>query len=111
MIIRVRAADLLALVQAVVTAKNDPNVGFEDANTTYEKFVSALNSSITIESDLIEGALWSANLLNEKLAFSHPTGKSFNQMLSDITPTGYKFNLDYNYFQKEGEDVSKTRRS
>lgn len=97
----IRAVDLVALLNSVMEANKDPDIGFEDANRTYERMVSALNFNITVPIDVIESALWSANLLNEKGKFTHLRDKSFDMMVSDITPKDLIFSRDYNHFKEK----------
>lgn len=97
----------ISLLQAVVLltnlalARRDKNVGFEDADRTYEEVVDALHQgrSITIKQDILESALWACNLLDEQGKFFHPASKRFDIFVRFLLSSNEKFNKDLNYIE------------
>lgn len=98
----VRLLDIAVLLYAVYQGAADEDVGFEDAQETLDTLTRKLNKKIFMEPAVLESALWSCNLLNEKGKFIHPRGLSFEQFLKDVLGRD-KFNRVYNVIEKEGE--------
>lgn len=102
----IKAVDLAVLLLHVYQASKDPEVGFEDADETLDTLVGKMNHEFLIDLSLLESALWSCNLLNEKDKFWHPRGWTFKQFLKHLFP-GERFNLFFNMLEeKNGRGVS-----
>lgn len=95
--------DILVLLDNIYLGAKDKYIGFEDADRTMDELIRELNKRIAIPQPLVESALWSCNLLDEKGKFSHKKGLTFNQFLSRIIKKGKKFNKDYNVIEDTDE--------
>jgi len=93
-------ADLAALVECLAKGKANNAVGFEDAVRTYNQVLNILNVKVAVDQEVVESALWSANLLNDIGMFTHPLSVDFNQMIQRITPEGFKFDSEFNLMEK-----------
>lgn len=94
-------ADLAALVECLAKGKGHSAVGFEDAVRTYKQVLNILNLKVSVDKEVLESALWSANLLNDIGMFKHPLSTDFKQMVNRIVPKGYKFDETFNLIEKE----------
>ncbi len=90
--------DAAILLQNVLAGAKCDAVGFEDANRTLESLRRELDRKWSYAPALLESALWSCNLLNERGEFYHPDGKSFADFLKDVLP-GEQFDLTYNVIE------------
>lgn len=78
--------DVAVLFANLHKAIHDPLVGFEDADRTLTEMELALRRYVPMRIDVIESALWAANLLNEKGDFFHPRGYAFDEFLAKLLP-------------------------
>jgi hypothetical protein len=92
--------DLVALIDSVSKGAAMAEIGFEDADRTLEQLYTALNKPVKIDKELIESALWSANLLNQAGLFRHPLNMSFPNMVSRIVPEGLTYDSFFNLISK-----------
>ena len=84
--ISISALDAAILLIHVMKGMADRDVGFEDADKTYEQIRNSLNRTFMISKDTIESALWSCNLLNEQGKFTHPDEMSFDGFVAKMAP-------------------------
>lgn len=94
--VNISVYNLMILLHNVYKGSVTRGVGFEDANNTLKMFTNKVNDRLNIPKELIESALWSCNLLNEKKKFWHPSGYSFDHFAS-LTLNGRDFNKQYNW--------------
>lgn len=69
----------------------DPDVGFEDCERTAEALRASLNRIVMVPIGVVESALWSCVLLDEKGAY---VGESLDGLVKKLTPTKHKFNRE-----------------
>ncbi len=84
--LNITALDAAVLLMHVMDGLADKDVGFEDADKTYEQVRNSLNRTFMLSKETIESALWACNLLNEKGKFKHPDGMSFEGFVSKMAP-------------------------
>ena len=84
--INITALDAAILLTHVIKGMADKDVGFEDADKTYEQIRYSLNRDFMLNVDVVESALWSCNLLNERDSFSHPEGLTFDEFVNKMAP-------------------------
>lgn len=99
--IDVRLMDIVALLYALHRAGADDDIGFEDAGRTLEGITRVLNRRVALESSVLESALWSCNLLDEKGQFWHPEGLEFERWVKDIIGRNLKYNRVYNLIERK----------
>ena len=68
--VAVTLRDIMVLLDNVRLGASMPDVGFEDANQTYNSIVTKLNKKVSLKVSDLESALWSCNLLDEKGKFN-----------------------------------------
>lgn len=85
-VISITALDAAVLLMHVIKGIADKDVGFEDADKTYEQIRNDLNKMFMINKDAVESALWSCNLLNEQGRFNHPDLLSFDGFVAKMAP-------------------------
>lgn len=107
--ISIRPLDLALLIWNVREAAQDAEIGYEDADTSYEYFMANLNRAMPIKRQVLEAALWASNLLDEAGEFKHPGGYSFEQWLRKLLPPGVAFDRFYNLISVPSEVDSKGR--
>jgi hypothetical protein len=95
---RVRLLDLVTLLHNVYVGSEDIEVGFEDAQETLASLTLRLNKPVMLDPSLLESALWSCNLLDEKGKFWDAKGRPFDQFLKELLPHD-RFNKQYNYLE------------
>lgn len=78
--------DVAVMLANVHRALHDPLVGYEDAEKTLTEFELSMRRHESFPKEAIESALWSCNLLNEKGAFFHPRGYSFDDFIRKVLP-------------------------
>lgn len=101
-IIKVNSLEVVVLLYNLFEAKDDRRIGFEDANRSFLDVVNTLNFQVHIEKSLVESALWSCNLLDEKDKFWHPLNHSFDEMVRKIAYNNkLKFDKKFNFFKFE----------
>lgn len=98
----ISTSDLTTLIHNVRVGESIEDVGFEDASTTMERLLYWLNKKVWVPPNVLESALWSANLLNERGEFWDSKGRDFNTFVRDICGKA-KFNLFYNTIEREGK--------
>lgn len=96
----VRLSDICVLMHNVQEGSKHPEVGFEDAQRTLDHLVNALNRKILLPPDLIESALWSANLLNEAGAFQDFRDRSLDDFIKQVLGKE-QFNKLYNTIERK----------
>ena len=99
--IRVRAADLVALRAMVLAGASHKDVGFEDTDRTLPQLNRYLDVGLRVNQGVLESALWSASLMEEAGVFVHPEGNTFGEMLHRIVPKGYRFDRMHHLFIKK----------
>lgn len=92
--------NLMILLYNVYRGSMTKGVGFEDANHTLKTFTKKLNDRVRVDTRLVESALWSCNLLDEKKKFWHPSGYNFKHF-SSLALNGRDFNRQYNWIEDE----------
>ena len=100
---KITLLDLAVLLVNIHKGAEDKGVGFEDAENTLLTLTKKLEGlrGIPLKSTLLEGALWSCNLLDERGKFWHPQGKSFEDYVKTLTRRGEMFDRRYNYFKEK----------
>ena len=94
------AIDVLTLLINIYEGSEDKNVGMEDANNSLLDLFNKLSFNVRVDRDILESALWSCNMMNEKKAFRHPLGMNFDVFLKKIL--GKKgFNPTYHFIEDE----------
>lgn len=102
--IGIKVIDIMVLLDHVRLGASMPDVGFEDANQTYDSMLRKLNKVIALPVSDVESALWSANLLDERGKFSHPEGLTFDEFVSKLKKDTETFNKNYNFWEsKDGQ--------
>jgi hypothetical protein len=99
----VRLVDVMTLVHNVMAGAMDESVGFEDAGRTINDVLRRLNRNILMDPSVLESALWSCNLMNEKGQFWDSRGRSFDELLLAVLK-GDPFNKTYNLIETPGKD-------
>ncbi len=97
----------ISLLQAAVLlgnlelAKRNPDVGFEDADRTYEEVFKTFADGkyVMVSTDILESALWACNLLNEQEKFFHPSGRTFDNFLGLLINRDETFDKEMNYIK------------
>ena len=96
------AYEVSVLMYSLKKAASDQAIGYVDADKTYNQLSSELNRMVTLPQEVVESALYYCNMLQEKKAFKHPGGLTFDELLFKISRrNGVKFNKDYNWLVKE----------
>lgn len=107
--IGVQLYDLAVVLNNLMLAANDKDVGFEDADRTYNQLKANLSIKVEIPIELLESALWASTMLDEQNKFCHPERKKYNEFTKDLlTHTDFKFNRTYNIL--EVKNARKIRR-
>jgi len=97
---KISVLDLAVLVANILIASRDTEIGFVDADRTMEQLLESLNFSFPVTPEALESALWSCNMLDEKKAFFHPFGGTFDSFLKKLR-LQEQFDKRYNMI-KEG---------
>lgn len=95
----VRLMDLVVLLYHVHKGANMDEVGFEDALETIDSLTRRLNQRVLIDPNLLESALWSCNMLDEREQFWHPKNKNFDDFVRELLGRD-GFDKTYNLIQK-----------
>ena len=98
----VRLVEVMTLVHNVMAGAMDESIGFEDAGRTINQLVRALNRNILVDPGVLESALWSCNLLNEKGQFWDGRARSFDEFVK-VVLKGDKFDKIYNTIEARGK--------
>lgn len=108
--IKTTLQDTAILLFNLAKARGYAQVGFEDANRTYHQLVHSLERASMFNIEVVESALWAANLLSEEGKFEHPDGLTFDEFVTKmLSLTKYKFDRTYNTL--EIKHATKTRRT
>ncbi len=93
-----RLSDIVTLAINTNAAAMDPEIGFEDADRTLEDFWRQLNATpVAIRKTLVESALWSCTMLDEKDALWLPRGnKNYRGFLDEMLPSNCIFDRKLN---------------
>jgi hypothetical protein len=95
--------DLAVMMYHIALAKSHKEVGFEDANNTYDGLKRRLNKNVFVDPSWIESGLWACNMLDELKLFKHPEGLNFDDYLKEVIRSGV-FDKTYNTVTfKKGE--------
>ncbi len=97
----VSAMALAVLIYHVFRGAEIEEVGFEDAQETLDTFYRKANRFTLIDPALVESALWSCNLMDERGQFWHPRGRTFDQFLKEVLGDKDGFNKVYNLIEKK----------
>lgn len=100
---QLKLLDIVTLLRNLYDGNADPEVGFEDASETIQSITKQLNKKVWIEPRVLESALWSANLLNEKGKFTDVKGRSFEEFVREMLQ-GVPFHKFYNTIEDERHD-------
>lgn len=92
-------SELAILLGNVVMAAQNPDIGFEDTEMLLDRFLQILDKFTKVKDAHLERCLWACNLLDEKGLFWHPSGKSFDEFVSEVIQDG-TFNKQYNLIKK-----------
>jgi hypothetical protein len=96
--IPVRLLDMAVLLYSVHLAARDELIGHTDARESLHSLSMKLGSQIFLEPNVLESALYSANLLDEQGKFVHPAGLTFEQMVTKILK-GRKFDRRFSMIE------------
>jgi hypothetical protein len=88
--------DIVTLIQNIVMGAQNPAIGFEDAKETIDSILRKLNATSTVDLAVLESALWSCNLRDEKQEFWDCKGRTFDEFLKDTLGSPKKFDKFYN---------------
>lgn len=95
--IRIKEEDRKLLIRDVKLGKVSSQVGFEDAERTFDTMIRELGVHVSlVPIRLVEAALWSSNLLDEIEEWKHPQGIPFDQWVESLLPEGLVFNKFWN---------------
>lgn len=101
-LVRPTILDLTVMLYNVFKAADHRQVGFEDANRTLQDLITAFSAEISADTELLESAMWSCNLLDEKDEFWHPLNHSFKEFAGKFEgQANVEFDRKYNYFKKK----------
>lgn len=92
----IRLLDLAILLYNLQVAYDDPDIGFEDADETYQGMLKILNKWVLCNPIKIESALWASNMVNDKEKFVHPKGYTFDEFVADMLRGRADFDKFYN---------------
>lgn len=98
---QVKLSDVMVLLECVARGARHPDVGYEDADRAYDDTITILDKPVSVPIALVNSALWSGNLLDERGAFYHPRGLTYDAFLERLLEEGEVFNKDYNFIEKE----------
>lgn len=89
------------ILSNLAIARKDKDVGFEDADRTYDEVIDAFTrgGTVSVKQEVLESALWACNLLDERGKFFHPSGKSFDRFLKLLLSRQERFNRDLNFIE------------
>lgn len=90
-----KLSELGILLTNVMRAAEHPDIGFEHADFLLDQFLKAIDKIVKVKEDHLQACLWSANLLNEKGKWWHPTGKDFSFFVNDLLAND-DFDYEYN---------------
>ncbi len=89
---RITLKDLKFLLECEERAQASAKVGYTGANKTGAELLHALNASVMVSVDAVEGALYSYELLQkEGYAIKHPEGLSKNRWANKMCPRHMEF--------------------
>jgi hypothetical protein len=97
----VRLSDLMALLANVSKGAVDPSIGFHDLDRTLGQIKRQLDREVQMPKTVVESALWSANLLNEKGEFEHPDHITFNEFINRICKDKHTFDTFWNLIEEK----------
>ena len=102
--------DVATLLVHVRWGAQDDEVGFEDADRTLDQMTRTLNKkTVSLRKEVLESALWSCNLLNEKGQFWSPLDETFQEFINRLLkPHGSEFDEFYNWINDPREAPPKT---
>jgi hypothetical protein len=98
--IHLSESNKLILLDNIARGAEHVNVGFEDAARTRGQLEGLIISGRALDMEVLESALWSANLLNEEGSFYHPAGLTFDQFVEEILPTNMTFDRFFNLIKE-----------
>ena len=96
----VKLLDIVTLLHNVMEGSRHPDVGFEDARETLNSLTARLNKKVFIDPNVLESALWSCNLLDEKKLFWDVQGRTLDEFLKQVIH-GEKFDRFFNVIQNK----------
>ena len=108
----VKPLDLAILLWNVMRAKDDPEIGFEDAEISFDYFMKNQNKPMPIKRQALESALWSCNMRAEGGKFEHHEGITFEQFTARILKGNHaniSFDKFYNLLYVRGDNADKRR--
>jgi hypothetical protein len=98
----IRMLDVVVLLYHVYQGLKDDDVGYEDAEDTLALMTRRLSPIYRMDPKILESALWSCNLLNEKGKWWHPNDRTFDEFIRDVLGED-SFNKTYNVIEFKGE--------
>lgn len=100
---RASALDLAILLLNIHRSAEDPAICYLDPHLPIEYLEACFNVEFRVALGRMERALFCANMMNEQGKFWHPKGLSFKEWSEKMTPRGYDFNAQYNFFQEKNK--------
>lgn len=101
-VMNVPAGDFFALVYLLIQSTREPRVGFNHATTNLEGWMNSFAPyGLNMDKAFVEDLLYGANMLNEIKKFSHPQGKTFEQMLRTVLRPNQAFDSLTNSIQEK----------
>lgn len=98
---RVTLSDIMVLMYHMRKGALDKDVGWEHASREIHEVMRFLDKQLHIPTATLEGALWSANLLDEQGKFVHPEYKSFEEWSKGLLKKGEIFNRTFNVMERK----------
>lgn len=100
--IEVRLSDLAVILFNLMKGWRDRQIGSEDAMRTYYSIRNNIDLQTKIPVELMESALWTCTMLDERGKFEHPDQLSYEAFLKKLFfKTNKKLNKKYNYLESK----------
>lgn len=91
-LMNVPAGDFFALVHMLLQSAKDSKVGFNHVSTDLSGWMNSFAPyGLNMDKSFVEDMLYGANMLDEVGRFSHPQGKTFDQMLRTVLRPNQQF--------------------
>jgi hypothetical protein len=96
----IKLIDIVTLLHNLFEGVRCEQVGFEDANMTAEEIKLYLTKKkVWLAPEVIESALWSANLMDEEGKFWDVKERTFEDFLRSVLKNPRRFDRFYNFIK------------
>lgn len=92
---KLTAEQVAVLLDCVSRGAAHPHVGFCDQDFTIDQVKAGL-SKLVVRAEILESALWSANMLDEIGRFSPQYTLTFDEFLSSVLPSKFIYDKFFN---------------